>query len=315
MTPNSQTGTDTVKVAILGSGNIGSDLMFKLLKQPGHMELALLAGIDPASDGLTRARDLGIATSAEGIKAVLADPDLKIVFDATSAYAHVRHAKALREAGRIAIDLTPAARGPYVVPPANLNAHLDEVNVNLITCGGQATIPLAYAVSRVTPVDYAEMVSTVSSVSAGPGTRQNIDEFTFTTARGLEVIGGAKKGKAIIILNPADPPIMMRNTVYVMPEANDIDEQAIIDSVNRMVADVQEYVPGYRLKNGPLFEQRSTAQGPRTIVSMLLEVTGAGDWLPPYAGNLDIMTASARRVGEVFAQKLLAEATPTEVTA
>ena len=315
MTPNSQTGTDTIKVAILGSGNIGSDLMFKLLKQPGHMELALLAGIDPASDGLTRARDLGIATSAEGIKAVLADPDLKIVFDATSAYAHVRHAKALREAGRIAIDLTPAARGPYVVPPANLNAHLDEVNVNLITCGGQATIPLAYAVSRVTPVDYAEMVSTVSSVSAGPGTRQNIDEFTFTTARGLEVIGGAKKGKAIIILNPADPPIMMRNTVYVMPEANDIDEQAIIDSVNRMVADVQEYVPGYRLKNGPLFEQRSTAQGPRTIVSMLLEVTGAGDWLPPYAGNLDIMTASARRVGEVFAQKLLAEATPTEVTA
>ena len=315
MTPNSQTGTDTVKVAILGSGNIGSDLMFKLLKQPGHMELALLAGIDPASDGLTRARDLGIATSAEGIKAVLADPDLKIVLDATSAYAHVRHAKALREAGRIAIDLTPAARGPYVVPPANLNAHLDEVNVNLITCGGQATIPLAYAVSRVTPVDYAEMVSTVSSVSAGPGTRQNIDEFTFTTARGLEVIGGAKKGKAIIILNPADPPIMMRNTVYVMPEANDIDEQAIIDSVNRMVADVQEYVPGYRLKNGPLFEQRSTAQGPRTIVSMLLEVTGAGDWLPPYAGNLDIMTASARRVGEVFAQKLLAEATPTEVTA
>lgn len=315
MTSNSQTGTDTVKVAILGSGNIGSDLMFKLLKQPGHMELAMLAGIDPASDGLTRARDLGIATSAEGIKAVLADPDLKIVFDATSAYAHVRHAKALREAGRIAIDLTPAARGPYVVPPANLNAHLDEVNVNLITCGGQATIPLAYAVSRVTPVDYAEMVSTVSSVSAGPGTRQNIDEFTFTTARGLEVIGGAKKGKAIIILNPADPPIMMRNTVYVMPAANDIDEQAIIDSVNRMVADVQEYVPGYRLKNGPLFEQRSTAQGPRTIVSMLLEVTGAGDWLPPYAGNLDIMTASARRVGEVFAQKLLAEATPTEVTA
>ena len=315
MTTNGQTGTDTVKVAILGSGNIGSDLMFKLLKQPGHMELALLAGIDPASDGLTRARDLGIATSAEGIKAVLADPDLKIVFDATSAYAHVRHAKALREAGRIAIDLTPAARGPYVVPPANLNTHLDEVNVNLITCGGQATIPLAYAVSRVTPVDYAEMVSTVSSVSAGPGTRQNIDEFTFTTARGLEVIGGAKKGKAIIILNPADPPIMMRNTVYVMPEANDIDEQAIIDSVNRMVADVQEYVPGYRLKNGPLFEQRSTAQGPRTIVSMLLEVTGAGDWLPPYAGNLDIMTASARRVGEVFAQKLLAEATPTEVTA
>lgn len=315
MTTNGQTGTDTVKVAILGSGNIGSDLMFKLMKQPGHMELAMLAGIDPESDGLTRARDLGIGASAEGIKAVLADPDLKIVFDATSAYAHVRHAKALREAGRIAIDLTPAARGPYVVPPANLNAHLDEVNVNLITCGGQATIPLAYAVSRVTPVDYAEMVSTVSSVSAGPGTRQNIDEFTFTTARGLEVIGGAKKGKAIIILNPADPPIMMRNTVYVMPAANDIDEQAIIDSVNRMVADVQEYVPGYRLKNGPLFEQRSTAQGPRTIVSMLLEVTGAGDWLPPYAGNLDIMTASARRVGEVFAQKLLAEATTTEVTA
>lgn len=314
MTLNSENGTEVVKVAILGSGNIGSDLMFKLLKQPGHMKLTMLAGIDPTSEGLARARDLGIATSANGINDILADPDLKIVFDATSAYAHVRHAKALREAGRIAIDLTPAARGPYVVPPANLNQHLDEPNVNLITCGGQATIPLVYAVSRVTPVDYAEMVSTVSSISAGPGTRQNIDEFTFTTARGLEVIGGAKKGKAIIILNPADPPIMMRNTVYVMPAAKDIDEQAVTDSVNRTVADVQQYVPGYRLKSGPIFEQRPTPQGSRTVVSMLLEVTGAGDWLPPYAGNLDIMTASARRVGELFAQKLLAETAPSRLT-
>ncbi len=294
-----------VKVAILGSGNIGSDLMFKLLRDPGHMELALLAGIEPQSEGLARARSLGIPASHDGIKAILEDPDIRIVFDATSAYAHVRHAKELREAGRIAIDLTPAARGPYVIPPVNLGAHLDEANVNLITCGGQATIPLVYAVSRVAPVAYAEMVSTIASLSAGPGTRQNIDEFTFTTARGLEVIGGARRGKAIIILNPADPPIMMRNTIYVLLESLEVDQQAISDSVEEMVTAVQAYVPGYRLKNPPVFEQRDTPDGPRTMVALLLEVTGAGDYLPQYAGNLDIMTASARQVGEVFARRLL----------
>lgn len=294
-----------VKVAILGSGNIGSDLMFKILRDPGHMQLVLLAGIEPESEGLARARKLGIPASHDGIQAILNDPAIQIVFDATSAHAHARHAKMLREAGRIAVDLTPAARGPYVIPPVNLGEHIDEPNVNLITCGGQATIPLVYAVSRVTPVGYAEMVSTIASLSAGPGTRQNIDEFTFTTARGLEVIGGAKNGKAIIILNPADPPILMRNTIYALLEAADVDRQAIVDSVDEMVAAVQAYVPGYRLKNEPVFEVRDTPDGRRTLVVMLLEVTGAGDYLPPYAGNLDIMTASARQVGEVFAQHLL----------
>ena len=294
-----------VKVAILGSGNIGSDLMFKILRDPGHMELALLAGIDPQSEGLARARDLGIPATHSGIQPILDNPDIRMVFDATSAYAHVRHAKMLKEAGRVAIDLTPAARGPYVIPPVNLGEHLTQSNVNLITCGGQATIPLVYAVSRVTPVDYAEMVSTIASLSAGPGTRQNIDEFTFTTARGLEIIGGAKRGKAIIILNPADPPILMRNTIYALLESNNIDQQAIVDSVEEMVTSVQVYVPGYRLKNVPVFETRNTTDGNKTLVSLLLEVTGAGDYLPPYAGNLDIMTASARQVGEVFARNLL----------
>ncbi len=220
-----------VKVAIIGSGNIGIDLMYKLFKQPGCMELVLLAGIDPDSDGLARARTLGIGASHEGIKAVLDDPDIKIVFDATSARAHVHYAHALRDAGRIAIDLTPAARGPYVVPSANLQAHLDKINVNMVMCGGQAATPIVYAISRVTSVQYAEMVSAVASVSARPGTRQNIDEFTQTTARALEEIGGARRGKAIVILNPADPPIMVRNTVYVIPEEGEFDEVAVIDSI------------------------------------------------------------------------------------
>ena len=301
----SASGKGKVKVAILGSGNIGSDLMFKILREPGHMELVLLSGIEPQSEGLARARALGINASHEGIKPILDDPEIRIIFDATSAHAHVRHAKLLREAGRIAIDLTPAARGPYVIPPVNLGAHIDEQNVNLITCGGQATIPLVYAVSRVVAVPYAEMVSTIASLSAGPGTRQNIDEFTFTTARGLEVIGGAKQGKAIIILNPADPPILMRNTIYVLLESEDVDRKAIVDSIEEMVTAVQAYVSGYRLKNEPVFEVRDTPDGRRTLVAMLLEVTGAGDFLPSYAGNLDIMTASARQVGEVFARNIL----------
>jgi acetaldehyde dehydrogenase len=294
-----------VKVAILGSGNIGSDLMFKILRDPGHMDLALLTGIEPQSEGLARARSLGIRASHDGIQPILDDPEIKIVFDATSAYAHVRHAKMLREADRIAVDLTPAARGPYVIPPVNLGEHMDEPNVNLITCGGQATIPLVHAVSRVAHVPYAEMVSTIASLSAGPGTRQNIDEFTFTTARGLEVIGGAEQGKAIIILNPADPPILMRNTIYVLLDSEDVDRAEIVESVEAMVRAVQAYVPGYRLKNEPVFEIRDTPQGKRLLVAMLLEVTGAGDFLPSYAGNLDIMTASARQVGEVFAQHIL----------
>lgn len=293
-----------IPVAILGSGNIGSDLMYKLLKQPGHMQLVLLAGIVPESEGLARARSLGIQASTEGIKAVLDNPDIKLVFDATSARAHVRHAKALREAGRIAVDLTPAARGPYVIPTVNLNELADQQNVNMVTCGGQATVPMVHAVSRVTAVQYAEMVSTIASLSAGPGTRQNIDEFTITTASAMERIGHARQGKAIIILNPADPPILMRNTIRVMPEG-DFDEAEVRDSIARMVAEVQEYVPGYRLKNPPVFERIETPWGKRPVVTIFLEVEGAGDYLPKYSGNLDIMTSAARRVGEVIAQRLL----------
>ncbi len=296
---------EKVKVAIVGSGNIGTDLMYKLLKDPGHMELKLVSGIDPDSEGLKRARDEGIEATHEGIGPVLEDPEIKIVFDATSAKAHVRHAKMLKEAGKIAVDLTPAARGPYVVPTANLTEHLGKDNVNLMTCGAQATVPMAYAVSRAAPVRYAEMVSTVASLSAGPGTRQNIDEFTFTTARGLEEIGGAKSGKAIIILNPANPPILMRNTVYVLLEDDEVDEAAITDSVEEVVAEIQKDVPGYQLKNGPTFDERDTPGGKKPLVMMFLEVEGAGDFLPKYAGNLDIMTSSARRVGEVFARHLL----------
>jgi len=294
-----------VKVAILGSGNIGSDLMFKILREPGHMSLAMVSGVDPESEGLARARSLGVPASHDGIQPILDDPDIRIVFDATSARAHVRHAKLLKEAGRVAVDLTPAARGPYVIPPVNLGAHLDQSNVNLITCGGQATIPLVHAVSRVAPVQYAEMVSTVASLSAGPGTRQNIDEFTYTTARGLEVIGGARKGKAIIILNPADPPILMRNTIYTLLDSEDVDRRAITASVEKMVKAVQAYVPGYRLKNELVFDVLTLPEGKRALVTMLLEVTGAGDFLPPYAGNLDIMTASARQVGDIFASNML----------
>jgi acetaldehyde dehydrogenase len=295
-----------IRVAIVGSGNIGTDLMYKLLEEPGHMELAMVAGIEPESEGLKRARDEGIEATHEGIQPVLDDPNIKIVFEATSAKAHVQNAPKYKEAGKIAVDLTPAAQGPYVVPTANLTEHLDEENVNLMTCGAQATTPMAYAVSRVTPVRYAEMVSTVASLSAGPGTRQNIDEFTFTTARGLEEIGGAQEGKAIIVLNPADPPLIMRNTVYVVPEEDEVDEEKITDSVNEVVAEVQKAVPGYQLKNGPTFDERDTPWGEKKpVIMMFLEVEGAGHFLPKYSGNLDIMTAAARKVGEGFARHLL----------
>jgi acetaldehyde dehydrogenase len=295
-----------VRVAIVGSGNIGTDLMYKLLEEPGHMELAMVAGIEPESEGLKRARDEGIEATHEGIQPVLDDPNIKIVFEATSAKAHVQNAPKYKEAGKIAVDLTPAAQGPYVVPTANLMEHLDEDNVNLMTCGAQATVPMAYAVSRVTPVRYAEMVSTVASLSAGPGTRQNIDEFTFTTARGLEEIGGAQEGKAIIVLNPADPPLIMRNTVYVVPEEDEVDEEKITDSVNEVVAEVQKSVPGYQLKNGPTFDERDTPWGEKKpVIMVFLEVEGAGHFLPKYSGNLDILTAAARKVGEGFARHLL----------
>jgi acetaldehyde dehydrogenase len=303
-----QAGKDDgrIKVAIVGSGNIGTDLMYKLLEEPGHMELAMVAGIEPESEGLKRARDEGIEATHEGIQPVLDDDEIKIVFEATSAKAHMQNAPEYREAGKIAVDLTPAAQGPYVVPVANLTEHLDEDNVNLMTCGAQATTPMVYAVSKVTPVRYAEMVSTVASLSAGPGTRQNIDEFTFTTARGLEEIGGAQDGKAIIILNPADPPLIMRNTVYVVPEEDEVNEEKITDSVEEIVSEVQKAVPGYQLKNGPTFDERDTPWGEKKpVIMMFLEVEGAGHFLPKYSGNLDIMTAAARKVGEGFARHLL----------
>ncbi|HXF71722.1 MAG TPA: acetaldehyde dehydrogenase (acetylating) [Actinomycetota bacterium] len=298
-----------VPCAVLGTGNIGTDLMEKLLRSPA-LELRAMVGIDPESDGLARARARGLEATHEGIDWLLAHADeFRLVFEATSAKVHLRHAPLLREAGLIAIDLTPAAVGPAVVPPVNLREHLEAPNLNLITCGGQATVPIVHAVARVCAVPYAEIVSTVASRSAGPGTRQNIDEFTQRTARGLERLGGAGRGKAIIVLNPAEPPILMRNTVYcALPE--DADRDAVAGSIEAMVAEVASYVPGYRLKSPPLFDDGPfETPGGRAAarVTVLLEVEGAGDYLPPYAGNLDIMTASAVRVGETIARERLAE--------
>jgi acetaldehyde dehydrogenase len=299
--------------AIIGSGNIGTDLMYKL-QCSRSLDLRALIGIDPASEGLARARQLGIQASSDGIDWVKAHPDeVALVFDATSAHVHMRHAKILAELGITAVDLTPAARGPKVVPTVNLHEHLDAPNVNMITCGGQATTPIVAAVSRATHVPYAEMVSTVSSRSAGPGTRANIDEFTRTTARALEEIGGADTGKAIIILNPADPPILMRNTIYcALPEGTDHD--AVVESVVSMVKQINEYVPGYRLKNPPVIEegpyQAPGGSVPYRVV-VLIEVEGAGDYFPPYAGNLDIMTAAAKRVGEAIAEHVQARTAGT----
>lgn len=290
-------------VAIIGSGNIGTDLMYKVERSPS-LDLVALIGIDPDSDGLARARDRGHLAPSNGIEWVRENPDaVRIVFDATSAYVHVRHAKVLAELGITAVDLTPAARGPKVIPSVNLADHLDAPNVNMVTCGGQATTPMVAAVSRVARVPYAEMVSTVSSRSAGPGTRQNIDEFTRTTARALEDIGRAEIGKAIIILNPAEPPILMRNTVFCGLPA-DTDHDAVVASVQAMVDDVARFVPGYRLKQPPVIEagpfHTPGGEVPHRIV-ILLEVEGAGDYLPTYAGNLDIMTAATVRVGEAIA--------------
>ncbi len=284
------------RVAVVGSGNIGSDLLVKLLRSE-HLEPVLLVGVDPGSDGLARARALGVEVTAAGVDDLLHDlRGVEIVFDATSAHAHLANAPRFAAAGLTALDLTPAAVGPFVVPAVNIDDVREAPNLNLVTCGGQATVPIVAAVASVTPVAYAEIVSSLASRAAGPGTRANIDEFVDTTGRALVEVGGARDGKAIIVLNPADPPVRMRNTVLCVVAA-DADTDAITQAVQAMVETVQGYAPGYRLKAGPVFEP-DRGPGGTTVVSTFLEVTGAADYLPAYAGNLDIMTAAAVATAE-----------------
>ncbi|AXB43078.1 acetaldehyde dehydrogenase (acetylating) [Amycolatopsis albispora] len=291
--------------AIVGPGNIGTDLLVKL-RRSEHLDVRYMVGVDPASDGLARAAELGLRTSAGGVDWLLAQDDLpELVFEATSAKAHEANAPRYAEAGIQAIDLTPAAVGPFTCPVVNLtedSALLEAPNLNLITCGGQATIPIVHAVSRVTPVPYAEIVASVSSRSAGPGTRANIDEFTRTTARGIEEVGGATRGKAIIIINPVEPPMIMRDTVFCAIDPG-ADRAAIADSIHEIVRAVGEYVPGYTLTAEPQFDDPRPGWEDRARVAVFLEVAGNGDYLPRYAGNLDIMTAAAARVGELLAQR------------
>jgi len=286
-----------IKVAIIGPGNIGSDLMYKVFKSK-HLEMALMAGI-AESEGIKRAKSLGIATTLEGVYGVLKEEDIKIVFDATSATAHLIHAPLLKQAGKIAIDLTPAAVGPYMVPSVNLESLLSKKvdNINLVTCGGQATIPIVHAISSVAGGKYGEIVACISSKSAGPGTRANIDEFTETTAKAVEVVGAVDKGKAIIILNPAEPPIMMTNTIYVQIKDVSVGIDKITQSVEERVKEIQKYVPGYKLRVPPLLE------GDKVTVSV--EVEGSGDFLPKYSGNLDIINAAAINAADIIAETLL----------
>lgn len=290
-----------VKCAIIGPGNIGTDLLYKLMRSD-VLEPVWMVGIDPESEGLARAADMGIKTSAEGVDGMLPhvlDDGVQIAFDATSAYVHAENSRKLNELGVLMIDLTPAAIGPLCVPPVNLEELISRsvMNVNMVTCAGQATIPMVNAVSRVQTVDYAEIIATVASLSIGPGTRKNIDEFTRTTSAAVAKVGGAGSGKAIVVINPAEPPLMMRDTIYC-ETADTPDQEAITRSVHAMIEQVQKYVPGYRLKNGPTFDGNK--------VAIFLEVEGLGDFLPKYAGNLDIMTASATRTAEMFATEMLA---------
>jgi acetaldehyde/propanal dehydrogenase len=289
-----------IKCALIGPGNIGTDLLAKLQRSP-VLEPVWMVGIDPNSDGLKRAREMGIKTTSDGVDGLLPhvlSDGVQIAFDATSAYVHAENSRKLNALGVMMIDLTPAAIGPFCVPPVNLKEHLGkrEMNVNMVTCGGQATIPIVAAVSKIQPVAYAEIIATAASKSAGPGTRKNIDEFTTTTANAIRVVGGAKQSKAIIVLNPAEPPLLMRDTVHCLTETEP-DQKRITASILEMIIEVQKYVPGYRLVNGPVFD------GNR--VSVFMEVTGLGDYLPIYAGNLDIMTAAAARTAEMFAEELL----------
>lgn len=312
--------TTRTKAAIIGSGNIGTDLMVKILKTSQHLELGAMVGIDAASDGLARARDLAVPVTHHGVEGLIAMPgfaDIDIVFDATSAKAHTHNAELLQPLGKRLIDLTPAAIGPYVIPAVNLDEHVDAPNLNMVTCGGQATIPIVAAIARVVPVPYAEIVASISSKSAGPGTRANIDEFTETTSAAIVEVGGARRGKAIIILNPAEPPLMMRDTVLALVHAPDRTiHDAIRDSVEKMVADVAAYVPGYRLVQRVQIAEIPADQPVETLVrtngtdrpdrpthqvSVFLQVTGAGHYLPAYAGNLDIMTSAGLQVAERIA--------------
>ncbi|HHP0278259.1 acetaldehyde dehydrogenase (acetylating) [Acinetobacter baumannii] len=303
---------ERIKCAIIGSGNIGTDLMIKIMRNSKFLEMGAMVGVDPKSDGLARAARFGFETTAESVEGLLklsCFNEIKIVFDATSASAHAHHNEVLQQYGIQVIDLTPAAIGPYVVPVVNLDEHLDAPNINMVTCGGQATIPMVRAVSRIAKVHYAEIIASIASKSAGPGTRANIDEFTETTSKAIEEVGRAEKGKAIIIMNPAEPPLIMRDTVYCLAEIG-ADQEAIKKSIEEMAAAVNAYVPGYRLKQEVQFEEFGTdnplnipgmGKLPGLKVSIFLEVEGAAHYLPAYAGNLDIMTSAALAAAERFA--------------
>jgi len=290
-----------IKCALIGSGNIGTDLIYKIQRSE-YLEPVWMVGIDPESEGLMRAREMGLKTTAEGVDGLLPHVEadgIQIAFDATSAYVHAENSRKLNALGVLMIDLTPAAIGPLCVPPVNLREHADkyEMNVNMISCAGQATIPIVWAMSNVQTVDYAEIVATLSSLSIGSGTRANLDEFTYTTSDAITKVGGARRGKALAIINPADPPMIMRNTISCITD-EEPDQESITASVLAMIKEVQKYVPGYRLVNGPAFDDKR--------VTVFMEVEGLGDYLPKYAGNLDIMTAAATRTAEMFAQEILA---------
>ncbi|MCL6692755.1 acetaldehyde dehydrogenase (acetylating) [Pseudomonas sp. R3.Fl] len=298
-----------IRCALIGSGNIGTDLIYKIKRSP-LLEPVWMVGIDPESEGLSRARELGLKTTAQGVDGLLPhikDDNIQIAFDATSAYVHAENSRKLNALGVLMIDLTPAAIGPLCVPPVNLRQHAEklEMNVNMISCAGQATIPIVHAVSRIQAVEYAEIVASLSSKSIGPGTRANLDEFTYTTSNALVKVGGAKRGKALAIINPAEPPLIMRNTIYCLTE-QEPDRERVTESILQMIGEVQKYVPGYRLVNGPLFDGNK--------VSVFMEVAGLGDYLPTYAGNLDIMTAAATRTAEMFAEEILSGKIQLEAT-
>lgn len=290
---------EKIKCALIGSGNIGTDLIYKIQRSP-YLEAVWMVGIDPESEGLLRAKDMGLKVTSDGVDGLLPhvlEDNIQIAFDATSAYVHAENSRKLNELGVLMIDLTPAAIGPLCVPPVNLSEHTEklEMNVNMISCAGQATIPIISAVSSIQPVEYAEIVASLASKSVGIGTRENLDEFTYTTSSAIETVGGARKGKALAIINPAEPPLIMRNTIYCITDDKP-EEEKIIESILKMIEEVKKYVPGYKLINGPIFDGNK--------ISVFMEVEGLGDYLPKYAGNLDVMTAAATRTAEMFAEEI-----------